>query len=195
MEFQWLESARLRFRMLNQDVYRYAFQHLSGQELMEFFGAPDEASLERERAKSEGGLVTYRSKICYFHLIDKNTGTVLGSCGFHNWFAEHRRAELGYALTSSEHRGSGLMTEALEVVLAYGFNEMNLNRVEAFIGKDNEPSLRLVKRFGFQPEGCLRQHWNHEGALVDSLVFGLLQEEWQANRALASGLADISANK
>ena len=179
MHFEYLDTERLRLRLLTQEIYRHVFLHFNEAQQKEFFGIDNDAALAQERARGLGGMETYRSSIRYFHLLDGESGRTLGSCGYHNWFPAHRRAELGYALTATDRRGEGLMREALARILDYGFSEMNLNRVEALIGRDNEPSLRLVRRFGFTREGLLREHWNVDGVLHDSVLFGLLRSEYQ----------------
>ncbi|TCJ13974.1 N-acetyltransferase [Flaviaesturariibacter flavus] len=179
MNFEYLDTPRLRLRVHDKHTYRYAFEQLSGAELEAFFGTGDADALALERRRHEGGMETYRSTFRYFHLIEKASGHVIGSCGFHNWYPEHRRAEIGYALTQEEAKGKGLMREALTRVLQHGFEDLGLERVEALIGADNEPSLALARGAGFVPEGRLRRHWNVAGVLHDSLVFGLLKSEWE----------------
>jgi ribosomal-protein-alanine N-acetyltransferase len=71
------------------------------------------------------------------------------------------------------------MKEAVAPVIRYGFEQMQLNRIEAFIGSANEASQRLVKALGFREEGLLRKHYIKDGIAEDSLVFGLLRSEYQ----------------
>ena len=82
-------------------------------------------------------------------------------------------------LSKDEYKNQGFMTEALKPVLAYGFNQMQLQRVEAFVGLDNVASIALLKKFGFMQEGCLRKHYHSQGINTDSLVFGLLKETFE----------------
>ena len=70
------------------------------------------------------------------------------------------------------------MTEALTPIIAYGFSEMQLHRIEAFVGPNNSPSLNLMRKFGFTQEGQLRQHYLKDGKFEDSVVFSLLLEEY-----------------
>ena len=70
------------------------------------------------------------------------------------------------------------MSEAMEAILAYGFNDMNLNRIEAFVGKNNVASLRTLKKFNFEEEGVLREHYINKSDPEDSLVFSLLKSEY-----------------
>ncbi|MEN6327604.1 MAG: GNAT family N-acetyltransferase [Syntrophomonas sp.] len=65
-------------------------------------------------------------------IVDKNSADVMGSCGYHNVKAEHRRAEVGYEL-GHEYWGKGIMQEVMHVVLKHCFDDIGLNRIEAFI--------------------------------------------------------------
>ena len=71
-----------------------------------------------------------------------------------------------------------LMSEAVEAIIRYGFSELNLNRIEAIVGPENAPSLRLMEKNGFVQEGRLRKHYPAGDGFEDSLVFGLLREEF-----------------
>lgn len=106
-------------------------------------------------------------------------GSVMGTCGFHNWKKEHFRAEVGYELGKDYWR-KGYMTEALEAILEHGFGEMNLNRVEAFVTDGNERSLGLLKKLGFAAEGCLRQYEWARGRFQDQWVCSLLKNRGKA---------------
>ena len=70
------------------------------------------------------------------------------------------------------------MKEALPFVLQYGFEEMELKRIEALVGPNNEASLRLIRSMGFVQEGLLREHYFTNGRFEDSLFFSLLQREF-----------------
>lgn len=70
------------------------------------------------------------------------------------------------------------MTEAVSAILTYGFESMDLNRVEAFIAPDNVASLGVVSKYGFTKEGYLRQHYNSNGEMLDTVVYGLLKDEY-----------------
>jgi len=71
------------------------------------------------------------------------------------------------------------MTEALAFILHYGFMVLNFNRVEAFVGEHNIPSLKLMAKYKFTQEGRLREHYNNNGKMENSLVFSLLRDEYQ----------------
>lgn len=104
-------------------------------------------------------------------------GSVMGTCGFHNWKREHARAEMGYELGKDFWR-QGYMTEALSAILEHGFRKMELNRVEAFVTNGNERSLGLLNKLGFNAEGCLHQYEWARGKYQDQWICSLLKERW-----------------
>lgn len=70
------------------------------------------------------------------------------------------------------------MTEALRAMLGYGFEKMELNRIQAIIDSENTRSIRLVQRLGFKKEGVLRQNSYFNGQFRDDVIFSLLKKEW-----------------
>ena len=75
----------------------------------------------------------------------------------------------------------GIMTEAVEQVIKYGFENMQLHRIEALVADYNIASLNLLKRQGFVFEGTMRQDYVVNGKSEDSDCYSLLKHEWQAS--------------
>lgn len=178
MEFEVLSTERLFLRKLTPEVFTYLFENCSDAEIIKQLGLNNEAELLKEKKKWQGGYVTYDRTIAAFLLVLKENNETIGRCGYHNWYTDHYKAELGYALSKEEHKRKGYMTEAVAKILDYGFNRMGLNRIEACVGPDNFASLSLVKKYGFTQEGYLRKHYVRDGDVQDSIVFSLLKEEY-----------------
>lgn len=174
-----LETERLLLKELNTDILQHIFNTMSGTEIMSYLGLSSMAEVESEHEKLKKGYKTYRTDIKSFLLVHKETGKAIGRTGYHNWYQMHSRAEIGYAMSNDENKGKGYMKEALKPVIAYGFNEMKLNRIEAFISPTNTPSLRLINAYGFTKEGILREHYCYNGIAEDSVCFSLLRSEYQ----------------
>lgn len=102
---------------------------------------------------------------------------LVGSCGLFAWNRAWRKCTLGYELNASA-RGQGLMHEALQACLAWGFEHMQLNRVEALVHPENAASLRSVARLGFVREGLLRQAGYWGGQYHDMCSYALLRADW-----------------
>lgn len=174
-----LETDRLILKEVNPEIFDYVFGH-SDEDIMAYLGIPTAEELAVEKQKQfGGGFTTYRIKLKGFLLISKETNEVMGACHYHSWWPMHSRAEIGYAMYKDEYKNKGYMKEAMKAILDFGFHEMKLNRVEALIGPFNDPSLKLIKSFGFVEEGVMREHYCKNGELQDSICFSLLKREYK----------------
>lgn len=113
---------------------------------------------------------------CVFELYDRDSNNLIGACGYHTWYPQHERAEIGYHLAEG-YRGIGLMSEAMPDILKFGFTEMELNRIEAQIEPHNLPSIRLIRKMGFQFEGYLRQNFKSGQKFEDSCLYARLRSD------------------
>jgi ribosomal-protein-alanine N-acetyltransferase len=174
MNWYCLDTPRLQLRLITPEQWQEIYSNRNEQEIRELLDLTAQEYFKHKR-RVEGGLVSWDRRFAYFQLILRETGRVIGSAGFHNWFPEHRRAEIGYVLDEDIYKKQGYMTEAMGALLPYGFDELQLHRIEAHVEPGNIPSLRLLQRFGFIQEGLLRQHYFYEGMLQDSLLFALVK--------------------
>jgi ribosomal-protein-alanine N-acetyltransferase len=174
-----IETDRLFLKEITPDIIYKLFTFYNDEEIMQFLGLESENELEMERMKFEGGRTTYRTSFKNFLLIDKATNRVIGGLGFHNWYPQHFRSEIGYHLNES-HRNKGLMTEALKTAIEFGFSGMDLNRIEAFTSTKNIASQKLLSKLGFKQEGMLRQHYFFENRLEDDYCYALLKQEYRS---------------
>jgi ribosomal-protein-alanine N-acetyltransferase len=172
-----IETKKLILRELNPEIYDYIFQNLTDNELMDFLGINNtDLSIEKENHKK--GFTTWSMTFKIWQIIDKTTGKIIGNCGFHYWYIHQLSAEIGYEITAVEYRGKGLMNEAIEKIIEYGFTKMNLNRIEAFINPENTQSLKLIQNFKFMKEGLLRERFFRNNEIGDHVVFSLLKKEF-----------------
>ncbi len=74
--------------------------------------------------------------------------------------------------------GLGYATEATRLIVAFGFRELGLHRIEATCAPENLGSVRVLEKIGMRREGQLKQHLLAHGAWRDSLVYGVLRGEW-----------------
>ena len=104
---------------------------------------------------------------------------LVGTCGFNEWSAAHRWAELAYELAPA-HWGTGLARRAVAAVLQWTFHRDQVDRVQAYVRIDNTRSQRLLEHSGFLREGRLRHFRVCRGRPFDFYVYGLLRAEWAA---------------
>ena len=101
---------------------------------------------------------------------------MIGDIGFWRIDRTHHRGEVGYIL-SPKYWGQGLMSEALQVILKYGFEKMKLHSVEANVNPNNAASIRLLEKAGFKKEAHFTENYYGNGKFLDSAIYSLL-EKW-----------------
>lgn len=103
---------------------------------------------------------------------------VIGHVGLYslNWLARH--AELRILI--GEGRGRGLGTEATRLVIAYGFERLNLNKVWLGVNADNVAGLRCYEKAGMTREGTLRAEIFRNGRYYDAIRLSILRDEYLA---------------
>lgn len=104
-------------------------------------------------------------------------GVFAGVVGYHRIDQDNGVGEIGYWLGEA-FQGRGLMTRACRAMVAYGFDELGLNRVEIRCAPANRRSCAIPERLGFQAEGTLRQAERLGDHYVDHVVYALLAEEY-----------------
>lgn len=177
MNFQHIETKRLLLTGLTPEDMNSIFTTLSKDEIMKILGHRTEEEYMQEERKQINGYASYNRRFLLFLMTVKESKRIIGRCGLHNWNVDHRRAEIGYNIVDEDFKRMGFMSEAVEAIVKYGFEELNLNRIEALVGIGNVPSLRLLEKNNFKKEGQLRQHYPLADGFEDSLLFSKLKAE------------------
>ncbi|MGI9016188.1 MAG: GNAT family N-acetyltransferase [Euzebya sp.] len=114
-------------------------------------------------------------------LLDEHNSLV-GTLGFTSIEWSNRVAELSITVPDPSRWGKGYGTEAISLAVEFGFEEMNLHRIQLSVFSYNTRALRAYERVGFVREGVLREYLARDGRRHDMIVLGLLAEEWRASR-------------
>jgi ribosomal-protein-alanine N-acetyltransferase len=145
------------------------------QEQFDFFGLTNNDALLKEIDRIKKGQYNNFYSGVYFDLVLKENKEVIGSAGFHTWWRDHNRAEIGYSLNDEKNRRQGFMNEVLPIILDYGFKKMQLHRVEAYTAMDNVASIALLQKFGFKKEATIHGRYKMpDGTYEDDYLFYLL---------------------
>ncbi len=110
----------------------------------------------------------------------KAISKIIGTVGFVDWDKNNHKAEIGYAL-SQDYWNKGITTEAVRKVINFGFNKMELNRIEARCKRENVSSSRVLVKLGFTFEGILREQMLVKGKFEDMMIYSLLAKENKNN--------------
>ncbi len=175
------ETDRLVLRQIDSDSDLDAlFQLFADPEVARYtdtgpFESPNEAV---EVMEWIDGIFTQRQGMRWALILKAADDTLIGTAGYNQWHRSNNSAEIGYDL-AQRYWGQGLMTEALEPLLAFGFEQMALNRIEADVTVGNEASMHVLTKLGFQREGLLRQRGFWKATYHDVWLFSLLRKDSQ----------------
>ncbi len=181
-QFPQLETERLILRELKSSDAKAVFHYFSDPEVTRYLSAGPYKKLEQASEMIDFLVALFQNKEGFRWGMTLKDGPdrVIGTCGYHAWAKTYFRAEIGYEL-AREYWGQGLMREAIQALLTFGFAEMRLNRVEAHVLPDNVASAQFLEKLGFQREGLLREYEWVKGKFKDILLFSLLKKDYSAN--------------
>ncbi|MGD9157711.1 MAG: GNAT family protein [Desulfobacteraceae bacterium] len=108
-----------------------------------------------------------------FVILDKSSEILLGICGLNNINAEVKFANLGYWVRTGR-TCQGTATAAVPMLSKFGFNTLNLNRIEIVVAEGNLPSQRVAEKAGALREGLLRHRLVVHGRILDAFMFSLV---------------------
>ena len=114
-------------------------------------------------------------------IVLKEEGRVVGTIGYMWYQSEHSAVEVGYSLARACWN-QGLMTEALSAVIAYTFDKLRVNRIEAQFDVRNPASGRVMQKNGLQREGLMRQRMYNKGEYIDVEMWAILASDYQKMR-------------
>ncbi|MDX3910988.1 MAG: GNAT family N-acetyltransferase [Sphingobium sp.] len=172
-----LATDRLTLRPLLPTDAEALFPAFSDPELMTWWSSGPHATVEETRAyiAPDGG---YGDEWLAW-AITLSDKEAMGRVG-----AGMRRPgvwEIGYLLRR-DLWGKGFAREAVGAVVDHLFADKAARRVFADVDPDNVLSIGLLRRLGFKEEGRLRGEWKTHLGVRDSLIFGLLRDEWNGAR-------------
>ncbi len=171
-----LETERLLLRPMRREDQAFVVRHFMEPAVYRFLLDDEPITSEAEAAAIVDFYVDTPSETRNrWVLTRKADGAPLGTCGYHVWSRQHRKAEIGYDLSPQWH-GQGYMREAVAELLRYGFAAMGLHRIEAQVAVGNVRSAHLLLRLGFTREGLLRDSSFSGGRFHDHELYALLSE-------------------
>lgn len=174
-----LESDRLMLRKMSREDAPDLFEYASDPEVAQYTTWHPHQSLEDSQIFLNSILEKYQTHESFdWGITHKDDGKLIGTCGFVNWVKTHHHAEIGYALSRS-YWGQGYMPETVKAVVAFAFQETDLNRIEARCKLPNQASARVMEKVGMKFEGILRQQMLSKGSFHNMKLYAILREDWE----------------
>lgn len=114
-------------------------------------------------------------------VIEKASGECIGQIAYFLVDSKNHFAEIEYCI-GAEFQCRGYATEATKAVIAFGFDKINLHKVQICTKTINKPSRRVIEKCGFTYEGTLRDYFFMNGVYVGRHYFSILREEYEAKK-------------
>ncbi len=130
-------------------------------------------------------LITPKSNhdIGIWAIVEKNTNKMIGTIELYNHTPLHK-AELGYAL-NPKYWGQGIVPEASNEIIAYGFEYLSLKRIVVEIFPDNIQSKRVCEKCGFTFEGIARNGYiRYDGKIFDTAIYSITREDYYSRKVV-----------
>ena len=115
-------------------------------------------------------------------VVVRATDQLIGTAGLHQFDHRARQTAFGISLGDKAAWGHGYGTEVTRLVVGHAFETLNFNRVWLHVYEFNPRAVHVYEKVGFRHEGRLRQAFFRDGRYWDTLVMGILREEWRPNR-------------
>ena len=131
----------------------------------------------REKQRTYYEALLSSDKDVVLAIVDEKTKKHIGNVGLHKIDWIHRSAELGIVLGNKAFWGRKIGKRAWALITAYGFQVLNLNRIYAYVLKDNLASRKSAEAAGFVREGTIREFMYKNGCYVDAFYMNVLKSD------------------
>ena len=116
-----------------------------------------------------------------FSIITLDGDKLIGTVGLEKINHLHRTATLGIFIGDKEYLSKGYGTEAIRLLLDYGFNYMNLHSVRLSLMSFNQRALKCYQKCGFKETGRIRENKFINGNYYDTICMDILESEFNEN--------------
>jgi len=173
-----LETERLILRKVTKEDIEDMYLYGSDEEVSKYVTWNTHETIADTKGFVEFVLNKYENKqVSPWGIEYKENGKFIGTIDFVWWQPNHKIAEIGYVI-SKDYWGKGLTTEVAKELVKFGFEEMDLVRVQARCDVENIASARVMEKAGMTLEGIIRKGIFVKGEHRDLKMYSILKEEF-----------------
>ncbi|MDO8123113.1 MAG: GNAT family N-acetyltransferase [Candidatus Hermodarchaeota archaeon] len=174
------KGKRVTLRAVEQDDIPEMLHHFNDWEVRRFLHMITPVSAEEEEKWIQEITRQRKAGTHFLFTIELlKLKRFLGVCGLNSVDWIHRSAELGIALSNKKYWGKGLGTEAIHLLVQFGFNVLNLHRIYLTVFEDNFRAQRVYEKIGFTKTGRQRETIRRLGRYFDLFSMDLLANEYK----------------
>ncbi len=177
--FKNLESKRLLLRRVIETDVDEIFELRSNPETMKFIPRPlaktKEDALIHLKTIDEN---IENNKGINWAITLKGNPKLIGIIGHYRLQPENHRCEIGYMILP-QYNGQGIVTEAIQLILEYGFDDLQMHSIEAVIDPENKASERVLQKNGFVKEAHILENELWDGKFWDTVIYSILKRNFK----------------
>ncbi len=184
MQNPFIVGDRIYLRPLEMEDIDSFIMWLNDQEVRQYLSRITPLNSIRERGFIENLYKDDRGIV--LGIVLKENDQLIGNISLDGVSIPNRHAYLGIFIGDKSCWSKGYGTEALDLVLEHGFNQLNLHRIFLTVLSFNARAIRVYEKVGFKREGVLREHIYRNGKYHDLYYMGLLENEWRERNVTTS---------
>ena len=175
--FPILETDRIILRQIKEKDIESIYRFYSDRESLKYIARDLFTKIEKAVEKVNLFQKYYEErKAIWWTFNQKPKDEFIGFGGLFEISKESNKAEIGYGLLP-EYWGNGIMSEVVEKLVDFGFNEMKLHKIYGRITPGHNASIRILEKFGFQKEGVLRDDEFAQNKYFDTAIYSLINNK------------------
>lgn len=174
-EFPVIHTPQLILRRFSHNDADKVFELRSDENIMRFIKRPRAKTVDDAKTWIDIILKAYDNNegITWAIALKDAPDIFIGSVGFWRIEKEHHRAEIGYML-HADYWGKGIIREAAEATMDYGFKKLDLHSIEGHIDPGNIASGKLLEKLGFVKEAFHKEDFYFEGKFYNTEIYAIL---------------------
>lgn len=176
-----IETDRLILRRFEySDIDAMLRYWIADEKIQSMYSEPVYTTKEAVKELLDRYIGSYEKSDFYrWAVAEKKTGLCIGQIAYFLVDSKNNFAEIEYCI-GSDFQCRDYATEATKAVISYGFDRINLHKVQICTKTINAPSKRVIEKCGFTYEGTLRDYFYMNGKYVGRLFFSMLRSEYDA---------------
>ena len=177
--FKNLETERLLLRRVSDSDVAEILELRGSSETMQFIPRP--ILKTKEEALTHFKMIEDKienNQSINWAITLKGQPKLIGIIGHYRIQPENHRCEIGYMILP-QYNGKGIVTEAIKVVLEYGFEDLQMHSIEAVIDPENLASERVLQKNGFVKEAHILENELWNGKFCDSVIYSILKRNFK----------------
>lgn len=180
MVFTMITGTRITLRGLELNDVKEFLRYSNKREFMNYSGRINTISLEEANDWIRQSWKDRREGKAYTFAIEMNKNRkYVGNLTIRILNNISQRADISIGIFNPKYRDMGIGTEALRLLITYGFKKLNLLSIELRVFANNKRAIASYEKLGFKKIGIRRKADYIEGEFIDDLMMDLLVEEWK----------------